>query len=106
MFLAKLLPLTTRKDNLAKGSQHQNKNNKSHNAGGPKPDIKKPNTCWFFKKEGHKKKDCYKYKAWLERKNKKGNNITFVCLDASLVIVQPNSWWLDSGSPIDIANSL
>ena len=39
-------------------------------------------------------------------KNKKGDNITFVCLDASLVVVPPNSWWLDSGSPIHIANSL
>ena len=44
----------------------------THNAGGPKPNIKKPNTCWFCKKEGHKKKDCYQYKAWLEKKNKKG----------------------------------
>ena len=65
-----------KKGQFGKGSQQQNKNNKSHNAGGPKPNIKKPNTCWFYKKEGHKKKDCYKYKAWLERKNKKGNNIT------------------------------
>ena len=95
-----------KKGKFGKGSQQQNKTNKSHNARGPKPDIKKPNTCWFCKKEGHKKKDCYQYKAWLERKNKKGNNITFVCLDASLVVVPPNSWWLDSGSPINIANSL
>ena len=95
-----------KKGKFGKGSQQQNKNNKSHNAGGPKPDIKTPNTCWFCKKEGHKKKDCYRYKAWLERKNKKGNNITFVCLDASLVALPPNSWWLDSGSPIHIANSL
>ena len=60
-----------KKGQLGKGSQQQNKTNKSHNAGGPKPDIKKPNTCWFCKKEGHKKKYCYQYKAWLERKNKK-----------------------------------
>ena len=36
-----------KKGQFRKGSQHQNKNNKSHNAGDPKPDIKKPNTCWF-----------------------------------------------------------
>ena len=60
----------------------------------------------FSRKKVIRRRICYKYKAWLERKNKKGNNITFVCLDASLVIVQPNSLWLDSGSPIDIANSL
>ena len=39
-----------KKGQFGKGSQQQNKNNKSHNAGGPKPDIKKPNTCWFCKK--------------------------------------------------------
>ena len=52
-----------KKGQFGKGSQQKSKNNKSHNAGGPKPDIKKPNTCWFCKKKGHKKKDCYRYKA-------------------------------------------
>ena len=42
---------THKKGQLGKGSKQQNKTNKSHNAGGPKPDIKKPNTVGFARKK-------------------------------------------------------
>ncbi|KAL4310044.1 hypothetical protein GQ457_01G035740 [Hibiscus cannabinus] len=37
----------------------------------PQADIKKEFTCFFCKKKGHLKKDCVKYKGWLERKGLK-----------------------------------
>ncbi|XP_051117849.1 uncharacterized protein LOC127242374 [Andrographis paniculata] len=30
--------------------------------------IKKESTCFFCKKKGHMKKDCIKFKTWLEKK--------------------------------------
>ncbi|KAL4348515.1 hypothetical protein GQ457_17G027250 [Hibiscus cannabinus] len=35
----------------------------------PQADIKKEFTCFFCKKKGHLKKDCVKYKGWLEKKD-------------------------------------
>ncbi|CAH9102270.1 unnamed protein product [Cuscuta epithymum] len=34
----------------------------------PKADIKKVHKCYFCKKKGHMKKDCAKFKKWLENK--------------------------------------
>ncbi|CAH9095466.1 unnamed protein product [Cuscuta europaea] len=34
----------------------------------PKADIKKVQKCYFCKKKGHMKKDCAKFKKWLENK--------------------------------------
>ena len=49
------------------------------------------------------KKDCPKFKKWLE---KKGNLLSFVCYECNMVNVNINTWWIDSGSTIHIANSL
>jgi len=49
------------------------------------------------------KKDCEKFKAWLE---KKGNSISLVCYESNLVDVGSNTWWIDSGATIHISNSL
>ncbi|KAL4295771.1 hypothetical protein GQ457_12G011150 [Hibiscus cannabinus] len=35
----------------------------------PQADIKKEFTCFLCKKKGHLKKDCVKYKGWLEKKD-------------------------------------
>ncbi|KAL0286530.1 UNVERIFIED_CONTAM: hypothetical protein Scaly_2791000 [Sesamum calycinum] len=60
-------------------------------------------TCFFCRKTGHKKKDCPKYKKWLE---KKGNLISCVCYESNFVKVPDNTWWIDSGSTIHIANTM
>ncbi|KAL4281521.1 hypothetical protein GQ457_03G007870 [Hibiscus cannabinus] len=36
----------------------------------PQADIKKEFTCFFCKEKGHLKKDCVKYKGWLEKKDR------------------------------------
>ena len=69
----------------------------------PQADIKKENKCFFCKKKGHVKKDCPKFKKWLE---KKGNLSSFVCYESNMVNVNIKTWWIDSGSIIHIANSL
>ena len=69
----------------------------------PQTDIKKESKCFFCKKKGHMKKDCPKFKIWLE---KKGNLTSFVCYESNMVDVNHNTWWIDSGSTIHISNSL
>ena len=69
----------------------------------PQADIKKENKCFFCKRKGHVKKACPKFKKWLE---KKGNISSFVCYEYNMVNVNINTWWIDSGSTIHIANSL
>ena len=49
------------------------------------------------------KKDCLKFKKWFE---KKGNLSSFVCYESIMANVNINTWWIDSGSPIHIVNSL
>ena len=49
------------------------------------------------------KKDCLKFKKWLE---KKGNLPSFICYESNMVNVNINTWWIDSGFTIHIANSL
>ncbi|KAL4340139.1 hypothetical protein GQ457_08G024220 [Hibiscus cannabinus] len=69
----------------------------------PQADIKKEFTCFFCKKKGHLKKDCVKYKGWLEKKDK---SISLVCFESNMVDVNYNTWWIDSGSTIHVSNSL
>ena len=107
-----------------KGSFHNHKSkfhkgNKSHRnqhskrfegqtSGGPKETVKKNDQCKFCKKKGHWQKDCFKFKIWLEKKKKNstGTPLALVCFESSLVDVPLNSWWIDSGASIHIANSL
>ena len=69
----------------------------------PQADIKKESTCFFCIKKRHMKKDCVKYKGWLE---KKGKSISLVCFESNMVDVNYNTWWIDSGSTIHVSNSL
>ena len=54
----------------------------------PQDDIKKENKCFFCKRKGHVKKDCHKFKKWLE---KKGNLSSFVCYESNMVNVNINT---------------
>ena len=93
-----------------KNTQSQNKLKptktitKSSAATGPK-DKAFRFKCYFCKKVGHMKKDCTGYKAWLAKKGKIISNTVF-SLEVNLVNINPQSWWIDSGSPIHITNSL
>ena len=49
------------------------------------------------------KKECTKFQQWLE---KKGKPTSYVCYESNMVNVNINTWWIDSGSTIHIANSL
>ena len=48
------------------------------------------------------KKNCPGFQKWLE---KKGKSISLVCYESNTVSVNINTWWIDSGSTIHIANS-
>ena len=65
--------------------------------------IKKESKCFFYKKNGHMKKDCSKFKIWLD---KKGTQFSFVCYESNMVNVNHNTWWIDSGSTIHVSNTL
>ena len=51
--------------------------------------------CFFFKKKGHKKLNCLKYKKWLE---KKANLISLVCYESNFIDTHHNTWWIDLGT--------
>ena len=69
----------------------------------PQVDIKKVTKCFFCKKKGHMKKNCLEFQKWLE---KKGKSISLLCYESNMVSVNINTWWIDFGSIIHIANSL
>ena len=59
--------------------------------------------CKFCHKKGHTQKDCPKFKEWLA---KKGIFESFMINESFNINVPINSWWIDSGSMVHIANSL
>ena len=63
--------------------------------------------CYFCNKLGHLKRNCNRYKRWAEKRAAKGNsNMALVCFESNSVSIPSNSWILDSGSSIHVANSL
>jgi len=85
-----------------KGTKSQ-ANQKGNGKIPPEADIKKVAKCFFCKKKGHMKKNFPEFQKWLE---KKGKSISLVCYESNMVSVNINTWWIDSGSTIHIANSL
>ena len=65
--------------------------------------IRAISSASFAKKKGHIKKSCPKFKAWLE---KKGNLISLVCYESNMVHIFYNTWWIDSGTTIHVANTM
>jgi hypothetical protein len=56
-----------------------------------------------YKKRGHMRKDCKKFKDWLA---KKGNDFNFMICESLLVDILLNTWWVDTGASVHITNSL
>ncbi|KAI4380252.1 hypothetical protein MLD38_006465 [Melastoma candidum] len=57
----------------------------------------------------HLKKDCYRYKNWLEKQKKKnvgGKPSALVCFESNLADVSSNTWWIDSGASVHIVMTL
>ena len=79
---------------MKKGDQAKNKGKIT-----AKPVIKNESKCFFCNKKGHIKKDCSKFKSWL---NKKNIPFDFVCYESNMVNVNHNTWWIDSGSTIHV----
>ncbi|VFQ74456.1 unnamed protein product [Cuscuta campestris] len=50
------------------GKRYSHTKNKGKGKIPPQADIKKESKCFFCKKKGHIKKDCIKYKKWIEKK--------------------------------------
>ena len=50
--------------------------------------FKKESKCFFYKKKGHMKKSCAKFKAWLE---KKGNSTLLLCYEFNMVDISSNT---------------
>ena len=57
----------------------------------------------FFHKKGHKRRYCFGFKAWLE---KKGKTQCLVSYESYVVDIPPKSWWIDTSASIHITNSL
>ncbi|KAF7839021.1 Retrovirus-related Pol polyprotein from transposon TNT 1-94 [Senna tora] len=59
--------------------------------------------CFFCKKKGHVRKNCPKREAWLI---KEGNLLSFVCFESNFVDIYHDTWWIDTGCTIHIANTM
>src|SRR5262249_3575285 len=63
--------------------------------------------CLFCKKIRHRKKNCFKFTTWLEKKRKEeGNFFSLVCFESNMIDVSSNSWGLDSGVTVHVAITL
>ncbi|KAK3040692.1 hypothetical protein RJ639_028388 [Escallonia herrerae] len=59
--------------------------------------------CHFCKDKGHMRKECHKFREWLE---KKGNLSIYVCYESYTIDAPLNTWWVDTGATVHITNSL
>ena len=94
-----LLTTAYRKNKATKSQANQKGNGKIP----PQANIKKVTKCFFCKKKRLMKKNCPKFQKWLE---KKGKSISLVCYESNMASVNINTWWINSGSTIQITNSL
>ena len=81
-----------------KGKKHDQGKQRHHNANESFSQVHKKehknDKYRFYGKSEHFKKDCLKFKAWLE---KKGQHSAFTSLKSNLNEVPYNTWWIDSG---------
>ncbi|KAK2990326.1 hypothetical protein RJ640_003598 [Escallonia rubra] len=59
--------------------------------------------CHFCKDKGHMRKECLKFREWLE---KKCNLSICFCYESYTIDVPLNAWWVDTGVTVHISNSL
>ncbi|KAK2988306.1 hypothetical protein RJ640_011977 [Escallonia rubra] len=59
--------------------------------------------CHFCKDKGHMRKECHKFREWLE---KKGNLSICVCYESYTIDAPLNTWWVDTCATVHITNSL
>ncbi|KAK3002114.1 hypothetical protein RJ639_021723 [Escallonia herrerae] len=59
--------------------------------------------CYFCKDKGHMRKECHKFREWLENK---GNLSICVCYESYTIDAPLNTWWVDTGATVHITNSL
>ncbi|KAK3015762.1 hypothetical protein RJ639_005496 [Escallonia herrerae] len=59
--------------------------------------------CHFCKDKGHMRKECHKFREWLE---KKGNLSICVYYESYTIDAPLNTWWVDTGATVHITNSL
>ena len=69
---------------------------------GPKPDTE----CFYYKGEGHCKRNCPKYLADLKNGNIKKKGISDIhVIDVYLTSTRSSAWVFDTGSVANICNS-
>ncbi|KAK3035793.1 hypothetical protein RJ639_034609 [Escallonia herrerae] len=59
--------------------------------------------CHFCKDKGHMRKECHKFREWLEKKD---NLSICVCYESYTIDAPLNTWWVDMGATVHITNSL
>ncbi|KAK2969137.1 hypothetical protein RJ640_013086 [Escallonia rubra] len=59
--------------------------------------------CHFCKDKGHMRKECHKFREWLE---KKSNLSIYFCYESYTIYAPLNTWWVDTGPTVHITNSL
>ncbi|KAK3032597.1 hypothetical protein RJ639_037361 [Escallonia herrerae] len=59
--------------------------------------------CHFCKDKGHMRKECHKFREWLENK---GNLSICVCYESYTIDAPLNTWWVDISATVHITNSL
>ncbi|CAL8998293.1 unnamed protein product, partial [Prunus brigantina] len=92
------------KKDFGKGKNVGKKNKEEKETKGLKPEGLK---CYLCKKFGHMKRNCDRYKHWLDKQKAKGKtDQVHVCFETNAIEISSNSWWLDSGASVHVANSL
>ncbi|KAK3035629.1 hypothetical protein RJ639_033157 [Escallonia herrerae] len=59
--------------------------------------------CHFCNDKGHMRKECHKFREWLE---KKSNLSICVCYESYTIDAPLNTWWVDTDATVHITNSL